>query len=119
MNYYYFFYKKDADEKFAITRALNLIMINLTFIAYTILVLVLKLFPDARLFFTEIKKYGYVYFLILAATFLIHYLLQKKLKRLIHDNIKEFIKNEKSQNKFIVFFTTFAIFLCFVLVLFI
>lgn len=118
LNYYYFFYKKDGDEKFAITKALNLVLVNAIFIIFFILVLVLKLFPEARIFFTEVKRYGYTYFLVLAIIFLIHYLLQKRLKKLIYDKL-EFFSNKEFKNKFIIFFTTPAIFLCFVLALFI
>lgn len=119
LNYYYFFIRKDADGKFAITRALNLILINLLFLAYTVLVLILKIYPGGGLFFSEIKRYGYVYFLILGVVFLIHYLLQKKLKTLIADQGIACARYGKGQNKYIVFSTTFTIMLCFVLVLFV
>lgn len=113
LNYYYFFYKFDSDEKFSMTRALNLILINMLLIAFIFFVLILKEFPELRILFPEIKKYGYVYFIIIIIVFIIHYLLHKKLKYFI--NSIEYKSN--SSNNFIIIFTNLLILLCVVFVI--
>lgn len=116
LNYYNFFYKKDKSDEFAITRALNLIFINLIFIIFTIIVIIVKFVPSIKLFLPEIKRYGYVYFLILLVIFLTHYILQKKLKKLACDNIAS-MKYVKKENKTIAFCTIPVVFLVFILTL--
>lgn len=108
LNYFYFFYKFDANKGFSITRALNLIIINIILITFIFLVFIFKVFPELRILLPEIKKYGYVYFIILITILIIHYLLQKKLKSLV--NYNEYKSN--SSNNFIVIFTNLFILFC-------
>ncbi|TJY63637.1 hypothetical protein FAZ19_18880 [Sphingobacterium alkalisoli] len=119
LNYYDFFYKRNSDERFAVTRALNLLLINISFLIFSFLVFLTKFFPELKGKFPAINQYGIGYFVFLIMVFGIHYLMSKKLKKLILDKQEIATSVISRRNKIIVFLTIPCIFLVFILMLFI
>lgn len=116
LNYYDFFHKNNKDEKFAIARALNLIFTNISFLIFTVLVFLMKYFPQLRDKFPIMKQYGIGYFLLLILIFYLHYLMSKNLRKLIMNTQNNFVINKR--NKTITLMTTPCIIAIFLIIFF-
>ncbi|MBE7172479.1 MAG: hypothetical protein INR73_17975 [Williamsia sp.] len=98
--YYIFFISKEKNEKWAITRALNLVLINSFFAFLTILVLVEKILPGLREKVSFMCNYNEWLSYIIVGTFIfgIHYILSKKLAFLVKSLKKETLFVKKADN---------------------
>lgn len=119
LNYYDFFYKKNSNEQFAVTRAINLLLLNISFLIFTFLVILIKFFPELKGKFPAISHYGIGYFIFLILVFGIHYLVAKRLKKLILDKQELITPIINKKNRIIVFLTIPCIFLLFLIMIFI
>ncbi|WP_156131489.1 hypothetical protein [Pedobacter kyungheensis] len=107
---------RNIDKNFSITRALNLILVELVFLVFTVLIFAFKCFPSWRNVLPVIKRYSPVYFIILIAVFSLHYFLSKFLKELVNDEVQLNVYTKMPKAKQIVFSTLIVVFLLFLVV---
>jgi fatty acid desaturase len=110
INYFNFFLGNNRNERFAVTKAINLIAVNILFLNLTILIFLTHLFPESQ-------RFGVPCLIIVGVGLLGIYLQVKKFKKLSVnlENPESVLVNSKS--KIIVWATPVLIFTCFVILL--
>lgn len=115
LNYYHFFLGKNKNVNFAITRAINLIFLNLFFLLCIPISVFLKIYPEARSYLLVIKQYSIGFFVILILFLFLHWLVEKRLRKLIPNWDFSIVTK---RNIVIAFSTIICILFVFLLVLF-
>ena len=83
LNYYPFFLGKNNNVNFAITRAINLIFLNIFFTLCIPLTVSLKVYPELRNYLLVIEKFSLSFFVILILFLFLHWFLEKRMRKLI------------------------------------
>lgn len=88
--YFHLFYKKESDIGFAITRAFNLLLLNLVLVLLILLSITIKVFPEIIKYLPDLSRYSFGFIILAIIFFGIHYLFAKKLKEIANDSLIQY-----------------------------